>query len=30
VPRRMGRVVFIGSECDRWTCDADPGIPRVS
>jgi len=30
VPRREGRVVFIGSERDRWTCDVDPGTSRVS
>jgi len=30
VPRRERRVVFIGSECDRRTCDADPGNSRVS
>jgi hypothetical protein len=30
VPRRKRRVVFIGGECDRRTCDADPGNSRVS
>ena len=30
VPRRERRVVFIGSDCDRWTCDAASGNSRVS
>ena len=29
-PRRERRVVFIGSDCDRWTCDGDPGNSRIS
>ena len=30
VRREEERTMFIGSDGDRWTCDADPGNSRVS